>query len=163
MSEPRALTGDFADIRTVKSRSVIQVIVELPIEEGENVVKMFGFPQPSNPTKLALARLAQPAQIEATAEIAAQQRVQATAGEKRRWREITLAQQAGIRCAEPAFWTYLREQGQPQVTDTETAAEYVRMVCGNLHSRAELDRKPAAGRLWTDLDARYQAWLQVPA
>ena len=151
MSDPLAIAGDFADLKTVKSRATIQVIIEFPIEQGERIVRMFGFPQPSNPAKLALARLAETPQIEGHAQ-------PANGNGKRSWRDLTGPVQAGIRCAEPAFWTFLREAGGSNVNDEDGAANYVRLACG-VHSRAEIATKKGAAVLWHDLDTRYQAWL----
>lgn len=150
MSERRALSGDFADIRTVKSRSVVQVLVEFPIEQGEAIVKMFGFPQPSNPVKLALARLAEAPQIEATSNVLPG---------PRRWTDLTPTIQAGIRCNEPAFQRFLREEGQSGVNDEATAATYVRFACG-VNSRADLKGKSA--QKWGEIDRAYEAWLRTP-
>lgn len=147
MSERRALAGDFADIRTVKSRSVVQVIIELPIEEGENVIKMFGFPQPSNPTKLALARLAEPAQIEAKAN--------GDGREHGPFHDLTPTLQSVLRCKSPAFWQFLRDKGEADVTDETKAATYVRFACG-VNTRGALTGM--AARRWAELEAEFQAW-----
>lgn len=152
MSERRALAGDFADIRTVKSRSVVQVIVELPIEEGENIIKMFGFPQPSNPTKLALARLADRPQIEAKAN--------GDGREHGPWHTLSPTLQAVLRCKAETFWTYLRERhGAHASTETE-AATFVRHHCG-VNSRSSLTGK--AAEKWAELDRSYEEWLRTPA
>lgn len=155
MSDRAAIDGDYADFRIVKTRSVAQVTIEFPIEQAQEIVRFFGVPMPSKPVRLAVARLAGAPQIEASATPVGEE------PEPRRWSNLKRAQQAGIRCAEKSFQAFLREQGQPQVTDTDKAAEYVRMVCGNLHSRAELDTRETAGRLWNDLDGRYRAWMAV--
>jgi hypothetical protein len=150
MSDPLALGGDFADLKTVKSRSTVQMVIELPIEEGERIVRMFGFPQPSNPVRVAIARLAATPQIEATAEPAA------NSNGHRSWRDLTPAQQAGIRCNEPAFQKFLREEGDSAVNDDAGAAAYVRLACG-VHSRAHLVGN--AANKWRELEAKYQAWM----
>jgi hypothetical protein len=165
MSTPRAIAGDFADIRTVKSRSVVQLIIELPIEQGEAVVKMFGFPQPGSPTKLALARL-----VEGSVTKLDDHR-SPEAG-KRQWNDMQPAQQAGIRCNEKAFWRYLNEAGYADeyesehgvdaINSPERAALYVRMICG-VQSRSEIGKTVASLMKWKALDSEYQAWLSAPA
>ena len=165
MTDARAIAGDFADIRTVKSRSVVQLIIELPIEQGETVVKLFGFPQPGSPTKLAVARLVEAKQIESevvpdTARPSTGQN-KTQAGEKREWSSLSPAQQAGMRCTEPAFQLFLREQGDASCTDANKAAEYVRFVCG-VKSRADIGKSNAAIAKWRDLDERFRAWKQLP-
>lgn len=51
------IQGTFADMKTVKTRKTLQIIIECPIELGEQVVKAFGFPDPSKEVNVAIARL----------------------------------------------------------------------------------------------------------
>lgn len=166
MTNARAIAGDYADLKLVKTRSVIQVVIEMPIEEGENIVKMFGIPLPSSPVKLAVARLATTPTIES--EVVPDDRttklpVANRAGGKA-WTDLPPAQQAGIRCGEKAFWKFLAEydDGGPVVASAEDAANYVRLICG-VKSRAELTTSSRARLLWKDLEQQYQAWLAAPA
>ena len=152
MSAPRAIQGDFADIRTVKSRSVVQVVIELPIEDGESIIRMLGFPQPSKPVRVALARLAEPSQIEAKAQPAAN----SNGREHGPWASLTPTLQSVLRCQTPAFWTFLREEGESNCNSEDEAATYVRAICG-VNSRSSLTGKAATK--WLALDSRYQAWL----
>lgn len=152
MSERRALAGDFADIRTVKSRSVVQVVIELPIEEGESIVKLFGFPQPSKPVRVALARLSDAPQIEATAE-------PVDGREHGPWHTLTPTLQSVLRCKQSPFWTFLRERkGQRTIHDETAAATYVRRVCG-VNSRSSL--AGTAAHKWAELDTEFNAWKAV--
>lgn len=146
MTAARIIAGDYADLKTVKTRSVVQIVIECPIEEGETVVHMFGFPQPGKPVKVAIARLADANIIEGT-----------TA--HKHWDELPLSQQAGIRCNEESFQRFLREDGGSNVNTTDEAATYVRMICG-VNTRAALVSNQDAARKWRDLDARFQGWLQ---
>lgn len=57
MNSNAIIAGTFADLKTVKTRSVVQMIVEVPIERAEEVVMMFGFPQPGSEVTVAVARL----------------------------------------------------------------------------------------------------------
>ena len=77
---------------------------------------------------------------------------------KRGWDAMPLAQQAGIRCNDEAFWRFLEEQKGARVTTPEQAADQVRGLC-NVHSRADLQRGTAAGNQWQDLNDEYQAWM----
>lgn len=152
MSERRALAGDFADIRTVKSRSVVQVVIELPIEEGESIVKLFGFPQPSKPVRVALARLSDTPQIEATAE-------PVDGREHGPFNTLSPTLQSVLRCKSPGFWTFLREKrGRHEVADETAAATYVRRECG-VNSRASITG--TAAHKWAELNAEFEAWSAV--
>jgi hypothetical protein len=79
------------------------------------------------------------------------------AGAKRDWRDVQPAAQAGIRCAEPTFRTFLAEEYNINARDEAKAAEAVRTICG-VNSRVELGTKHAARVLWHQLDSQYQAW-----
>lgn len=167
---PRALIdGDYADLRFVKSRSVAQMVVEFPIERGAELVKMFGAPIPGEPVRVAVARLVEGsvAQLdEHRASNAKDAGSNPVGAAKRSWSEISLAQQAGIRCGEPAFWTYLSQlsdeagTNKPLIESADKAADYVRLAC-QVHSRADLDKSAQSRRAWRDIDLGYQAWLQA--
>jgi hypothetical protein len=78
--------------------------------------------------------------------------------EKMDWRDMQPAAQAGIRCAEPVFWTFLREeQGQAYVNSEEQASEYIRGFCA-VKSRAELSTNHKARVIWHQLDNAFGVW-----
>jgi hypothetical protein len=76
-----------------------------------------------------------------------------------KWRELGPVKQAGIRCKDVMFQTFLRdEMGDVDVVDEESAACYVRSYC-NVLTRTELGKPGNDGKfLWLDLDNKYQAW-----
>jgi hypothetical protein len=52
--------GTYADLRQVKSRGVWQVVIDVPSEDAEKLVELFGLPRQDEPTWLAIARLKTP-------------------------------------------------------------------------------------------------------
>ena len=149
-----AISGTFADIRPVKTRSVCQLIIEIPIEQANQALAVLGgMPIPGQEAHVALARLvaAPPAQAAPV-----QQR-----------RELTLAQRAGMLCAEEAFQRWLAQR-EPSVwrsvvvmkdgaVDREaSAAAAVRQICG-VTSRADLDKSETAAETWAKLESDYRA------
>jgi len=86
------------------------------------------------------------------------QPTQPQAGAKREWRDLQPQQQAGIRCNEPTFVAYLKEEYPNFWREADSAAECVRMIC-DVHSRVELGTNETARRMWFTIDAQYQAWL----
>ncbi len=81
-----------------------------------------------------------------------------SAGAKRmEWREMQPAAQAGIRCADPIFVAFLKEQHEPYWETYEDAASVVRSIC-DVKSRSELGTKHAARMIWKQLDDQFQAW-----
>lgn len=74
------------------------------------------------------------------------------------WRELQPAAQAGIRCAEPMFRTFLKEaKGYGFLATDEAAAIAVREFCG-ITSRSELGTNHKARVIWKQLDDQFQAW-----
>jgi hypothetical protein len=134
--EHAVITGTFADLKLVKTRSTVQVIIECPIEQAKQVTDLLGFPLPGQEIHVAVARLSTNRGTPKT--------------------QTNLAQQAGIACGTSSFHIFLQET-HPHVT-SDTAAQMVRDICG-VASRRELDSDPAKGRLWQALHGRYIEWL----
>jgi len=70
-----------------------------------------------------------------------------------------LAKLAGIWCADPEFWAWLKSEHPHQEWNAETSAEYIRGLCG-IESRAELDHDPEAEALFhTYIRANFSKYL----
>lgn len=80
-------------------------------------------------------------------------------GAKRPWQELLPPQQAGIRCDEPAFEVFLKEQHPDDWREATSVAECVRLICG-VHSRTELNTNHKARVIWHQLDREYSAWMR---
>lgn len=150
-----AFKGSYADWKLIKTRGVVQVVVEIPLADADAAYAVLGgMPDPGHERWVAVAALqsaeAQPRQIES----------KRTAGAKRDWKELQPQQQAGIRCGEPSFVAFLRERHTDSWRESEDAAECVRLICG-VHSRVELGTNHKAHVMWKQLDDQYQAWKQV--
>lgn len=52
-----AIKADFVDTRRVKSRGVLQIIVEVDIEREQSVMETLGWPKPAVSLPVAIARL----------------------------------------------------------------------------------------------------------
>lgn len=83
---------------------------------------------------------------------------QATAGAKRNWREMTPQQQAGIRIGEPSFAAYLRETYPDEWRETQDADACLKMLCGGISSKREIETNHMARTFWHGLDRAYAAW-----
>lgn len=143
------MTGDvlkacYADLKTVKTRSTCQIILEMPIEALTDVVALLGAPVPGNEVWVALARLKVGDEAPASEPAV---------------KKGTLAQQAGILCGEPAFQRYVADRAQGEFLPTaDDAAKYVRDEC-DVGSRSALDNDAEAARKFRDLRADYKLWL----
>jgi len=125
----------YANIKSIPSRNVCQIVLECPLEEMKRVMDLLGAPNPKAEPWVAVARLSQ-----ATAEVK---------GGK-------LAQQAGIMCGEGAFRQWV------EANDAEEAAQYIRNYCG-VTTRRQLDHDDIAARKFLELKGNYEFWLRDDA
>lgn len=172
MDKPAAIAGTFADLKSVKTRSVVQLVIEVPIEQAEAVIRAFGYPQPGHEIPVAVARLLDIPVAQLAERSAVGRVIQPTVAEvegskppgeaksKRHWSTLSFAEQSGIRCAEPAFWRYLSEVlSKHSISNDIEAARFVRHWCG-VESRSELKPLTPAGKAWTDLDRQFDLWMK---
>ena len=144
MSKPLAFHGFYADFKIVKTRQVVQIILEIPLASGKAFIDVFGMPDPAAEVPVAIARMetaAEQAKARATAP-------PATAKVRQSWGELPPSQQAAIRCGEPDFQKWI---GRPS---PERAAEWVRGAC-NVSSRSELNTNNIAAVRWHAIDADF--------
>ncbi|MED5369092.1 MAG: hypothetical protein VX978_06320, partial [Pseudomonadota bacterium] len=115
------MRGAYSDFKVIKSRKVIQMVVEFPIESSNSFVEMFGIPQPHEEQWVAVALMDKRAVI--------------------RNETATIAiRDAGILCKNPSFGEWLRaERGMSEVdpNDSDSIAQAVRAILG-IRSRSEL-------------------------
>ena len=147
-----AIQGTFADLKSVKTRSVVQMVVEIPIEQAEQVVKAFGFPQPGAEIAVAVARL-DPEKARA-----APTPPETPAKAKTRFHDKPLSVQAGIRCSDASFRRFLVDKfNYSRVPTDDEAAKVVREYC-SVDSRKEFNTGGSAGRAWIGLNAEFEQW-----
>lgn len=139
MSDKAAFAGTYADFKTVKTRSTFQVIVEMPIEQAERFVSVFGMPIPGKEQPVALALLHKPAEKPERP--------------RKAFHEMPRSQQAGLLCADERFQKWLGII--PDYEGDVYAAETVRAMCG-VPSRANLDVDAAAAAKWDSMVSKYR-------
>ena len=153
MTKPVALAATYSDLKFIKTRGVVQIVLEMPLADFHNKDAydfLGGLPNPASEKWFAIAAIA--------AESASRQEQS-----KRTWRDMSPQQQAGMRCEEAAFQTFLKEEKPDDWHESSwDAAECVRLICG-VQSRSELETNHGARVIWHQLDSEYQAWLQVAA
>lgn len=76
------------------------------------------------------------------------------------WREVQPAAQAGIRCAEPHFRTYLAAEHGFNTATADEAATVIRNLCG-VTSRSEMATNHKARTLWHSIDSGYREWANL--
>src|SRR5689334_3898132 len=52
-----AIAGVFSDYKLVRTRSVVQIIVEVPVEQQADVFAALGYPMPGQEIHVAVARM----------------------------------------------------------------------------------------------------------
>lgn len=152
--------ADFVEIKMVKTRSVVQLVFEIPIEGADEAhERLGGYPQPgeSRPCGIVWLRdgekwdpetgeiedLPPPIRIEGTG-----RRFEPTY-EGRPWASIAPSQQSGILCSNRSFMAWIG------AADAAAAARIVREKTGCERSRAELDKDPAKAVRWRNLAAAF--------
>jgi hypothetical protein len=152
MSDAAIISGVFVDFRTLPSRSVARITVEIAIETAnEALAKLGGFPLPSETRWVAVALLGPetaPWPVAPADETASKADAEADLPGRSPWRDIKSSQQAGMLCADPDFIAWLQVEGPA------SAADEVRKRCG-VTSRSELDRDPDAAAAWIRLSSQF--------
>lgn len=140
----KIIQGTYADFKIVKTRSVAQFVVEIPLEQADAAIQMFGLPKASVEQWVAIAALREQAVIKS------QEGADA----------IKLA---AMLCSNPEFGLYLREQvGMPEtdINDKESVAQALRTALG-ITSRTEFHADEDARLAFHRLKGEYDKWLMT--
>lgn len=164
MSGPLAFRASYADWKLVKTRGVVQVVFEVPLHDSQAAYDVLGgMPQPSKEHWFAIAAIRNPEAIPGASDPQPDPISQPRPDRaKRDFRDLPPSQQAALRCNEPIFQAFLKEEYPDEWHEAVDAADCVRMIC-NVSSRAFLDQ-PANHTnrmIWHALDSQYQAWKAV--
>lgn len=149
-----AFQATYSDFKLVKTRKVVQIVLEVPVEHANIVLDVLGgMPDPSKESWVGVALIRPDA---AKPQPAVQPRL---AVAKRDWRDVPPSQQAGIRCDEPVFAAFLKENYPDEWHESQEAAECVRLICA-VESRSMLN-EGAHRVIWTQLNSQFEAWKQI--
>lgn len=167
MNNAAAFKASVYGLRTVASRKLAQIVLEIPIEELPRAMTILGTIDPSQSNWVAVARLVpspdQPAKEMRQPDSSAAP-VTAIRSErpKRAFRDMTPAQQAGMMCNDIAFQKFLTEKFKTlPITNELDAATIVRNYC-QVNSRAEILGGTRAEQRWNLLASAYHAWQREP-
>jgi hypothetical protein len=100
-----AFRATYSDFKLVKTRKVVQIVLEIPVEHANAVLDVLGgMPDPveremGSGLLFSVPNRSQPQPVVD----------KPPAGAKRDWRDLQPAQQAGIRCGDAAFVAFLKE------------------------------------------------------
>jgi hypothetical protein len=166
-----AFRATYSDWKLVKTRGVVQVVMEVPLAEADAAYKVLGgMPDFGSENWFAVAALVAPVGVDRNKPEKEAKPVSPATPQpdtkpllveaKRRWRDLQPAAQAGIRCNEPLFNLFLKHTRPDDWHEKSDPAACVRMICG-VNSRSELGTNHRARVIWKQLDDQYQAWMQT--
>jgi hypothetical protein len=183
MTKLAAIEGQLVSIKNVSTHKSACLTIHVPEEYALKVIEAFGWPTMVAPVPVAIAKLDLNVKATATPEddtispqaaggharaaaLTPERRTEiARSAAKKRWHELSLAQQAGMLCSETPFRKFLAERDPElrqsfQVLDGDMAADEVRSICG-VKSRSEIDGLPEAAAKFRKLEIEYRAWMVV--
>lgn len=144
MTDAAAIRATYSDWRPVKSRKVLQLVMEVPIEQTEQVLQTLGAPMPDREMWVAIARL-RDAPVEKSS-------------------VDPMVREAGILCKDARFQRFLADKFteglRENVNTEEWAADLVRVYCV-IESRTELATNADARAKWLELKRDYNAWSYI--
>jgi hypothetical protein len=159
MNKPLAIRATYSDWRLIKTRGVVQVVMEVPLADADAAYDVLGgMPNPANerwfgiaPIKEVMPNTSSKPAVDARPEPKQDKPARA----KREWRDLPPDMQAGIRCNDPAFSAFLCEEHPDDWHESMGSVdECVRLICG-VTSRAELVTHHRARVLWNQLDEQF--------
>lgn len=152
MPDPAVFQGSLVDLKNVGTHKSVRLIVEVPEEYGEAIVRAFGWPTRVKPVSVAVARL------EGDGEQIKQPERQP---EPRHFDDLSYAEQAGIICKDPDFKEFLQStapyKNAGNFIEGWTPEALVRSCCG-VQSRADIKEDNKAGRQWRIILNRFRRW-----
>jgi hypothetical protein len=149
-----AFKATYVDHRPVKTRSVVQFVFEVPVEQADAALAVLGgFARPAEERWVAIARLEQeakrpPSQLETLEKT------------KRKWGDIPYSQQAGILCSDTRFAEFFAENFPHCWDRNPTLTEAVKDFC-QVDSRAKILPLSDASQRWIHITNRYRDWCRL--
>lgn len=142
------------------------MIFEVPIAEFDAAYEVLGgLPNPAKEQWFAIAAIKEVASNPPSPDARPEPKDK-PARAKREWRDVSPAEQAGIRCSEAEFKAFLKEQRNQDWREVGASSapvvDCVRLICG-VESRADLNTIHSARVIWHQLNDQYEAWLRVGA
>lgn len=146
------LQATYHDLKTVKTRDSVQLILELPMASLPSVIELLGPPVSGESVWVVVARIREPQAVTPAIE-------QQPEPEDKPKSPARMSQSAGIICGEGAFATFMRDV-KGYAFDCEPA-QALRLYCG-IESRRELDDtvNSSARSNFISLRSEYEAWLK---
>ena len=162
-----AFKATYSDWKLIKTRGVVQVVMEVPLAEADAAYQILGgMPDFSQERWFGVAPLKIPLAEKETEPPSPKSSPQPTphppAAAKLDWRDILPASQASMLCYKPVFHAFLREKYPDEWHESMADPdECVRLICA-VSSKSMLNDGPHRV-LWHSLQSEYQAWERIGA
>jgi hypothetical protein len=185
-----AFRGTYADFKLIKTRGVVSISFEVPVEQAQAALDVLGgMPVAASEIWCGIARLTNPVLEERKSQAEPKTRSEGvhaippagrTAGSipatgattetqpvdgaktKTAFRDMRLANQAGMLCAEVPFQRFLAERLKYEKPfSKDEAADHVHRHC-NVASRKDIRPDSTSGKRWERLVMEYRTWLHAP-
>lgn len=151
MTANAVVSATYSDFKIVRTRSVAQIVLELPIEQAQGFVDMFGLPIPGSEIHVAIARLR-----EAPAEAKPVDVSKSERG-KELYRSKDAMEQAAIRacilCDDLKFQLWASKHSIPGAHST--TAEWLRAEL-RIKSRNEISSNARAYKAFLAIEEEYK-------
>ena len=158
------ILGTYADLKIIKTRGVVQLVVEVPLERGKEVTDLFGLPQPNAEIPVVVARM-DPEKLKAESNVVQiedhRQPTDDVDDEPHR-PPRPLSQIAAMFCNSAVFQKFIEEEseGWDHRPTSDEAADWLRANCG-IKSRTELNTNAEAAARFRKIRGQYEAWRLV--
>ena len=153
-----AFSAEYANFKPVPSRNKLQIVLEVPLEQGEEIMKLLGMPSPGSTKWVGVAPLKlneQPVVQQRIPDASTAPDVEKDSGQgldsRKSWDELPYPQRAGIMSNDPVFWEFCRS------SNASEAAEYIRAWC-DVDSRADIKSGTPAERRFISLCNDFDTW-----
>ena len=162
-----AFSATYSDWKLIRTRAVVQIVLEVPIEDADHAYNVLGgMPNSAREIWVGVARfkpgteVMPPEQSKPTEKPPASEDSTTPARARKSWQEMKLAEQSAVLCHDPAFRRFLAEYCAYEgiaVLDLDMAIEGVRGHCG-VTSRKDIRPGTWAGDKWGELVGAYRTW-----
>lgn len=148
--DKRVIQARYANWKVIRTRKLLVLEFEVPLEMQGEVLKYLGAPLPDRDIQCAIAILNGEAGQNPVNEVPTSKT--SPASPPIPFEELPLTQQAVLLCKREAFWKYI------QVENEEAAKEWLYDYC-IISSRSEIEEMTKAGEDFKELYDRFQDWL----
>lgn len=172
MTQPRAISGTYADFKMIKTRSVVQIVIEVGLEKAEEALHLLGFPNPAKETWCAVALLNEKPKglgDAATREDEGQpsaKLIGAKSLSPSPAKPLALSARAALLTKDPEFWEFMSRNipgGGPAIGSEREADARLKAWCA-INSKRDLDSETThLSHILTfrGLAGNFRAWQQA--